>query len=146
MERCEENGQRCFLVVGQYQYGVMLLERREGDDRKRGLALVEQAATSFAELRMTYMLKKAERLLPKRRSDRAKLAIPGDLTAREWEVLALLAEGHSNLEISDLIFISRRTVEYHLQNIYGKLEVNSRAAAIAWLGRHASQADTPASR
>ena len=60
--------------------------------------------------------------------------------------MALLAEGHSNLEISDLIFISRRTVEYHLQSIYGKLEVNSRAAAIAWLARHASQADTPASR
>ncbi len=145
IKRCEENGQRCFLAVGRYQYGVMLLERREGDDRKRGLAFVEQAATSFAELGMNYMRDRAERLLPKRRSVRSNGGIPGDLTVREWEILRLLAEGHSNLEISALIFISRRTVEYHLQNVYGKLDVNSRAAAIVWLARHPSQADTPAS-
>ena len=138
MERCEENGQRCFLAVGRYQYGVMLLERREGDDRKRGLALVEQAATSFGELEMTYMRDRAERLLPRRLADRSNGDVPGNLTAREWEILGLLAEGHSNVAISELIFISRRTVEYHLQNIYGKLDINSRAAAIAWLARHSS--------
>ena len=146
MERCEENGQRCFLAVAQYQYGVMLLERRDGDDRKRGLALAEQAATSFAELGMNYMRDKTERLLPRRRADRSNGDIPGDLTAREWEILGLLAEGHSNLEISELVFLSRRTVEFHLQNIYGKLNVNSRAAAIAWLARHPSQVGTPATQ
>jgi DNA-binding CsgD family transcriptional regulator len=144
MERCEANGQRCFLAVGKYQYGLMLLERRESDDRKQGLVLVEQAATSFGELGMNYMRDKAGRLLPRRRSDRPNGDIPRNLTAREWEILGLLAEGHSNLEISELIFVSRRTVEYHLQNIYGKLDVNSRAAAIAWLAKYSSQADTPA--
>ena len=146
MERCEENGQRCFLAAGRYQYGVVLLERREGDDRKRGLALVEQAASSFAELGMDYMRDEAERLLPRRRSDRSDSDIPANLTVREWEILRLLAEGHSNLKISELIFVSRRTVEYHLQNIYGKLDVNSRAAAIAWLAKQSSPADKLASR
>ena len=142
IERCEENGQRCFLAVAQYYYGMMLLERREGEDRRRGLALVEQSAASFGELGMDYMRGSATRLVPKRRSGQTNGDIPGDLTAREWEILALLAEGHSNQEISELIFLSRRTVEYHLQNIYRKLDVKSRAAAIAWLSKNPLPADT----
>ena len=54
-----------------------------------------------------------------------------DLTDRELEVLLLVAEGERNKEIAYHLDISERTVKGHLTNIYNKLGVDSRAAAIA---------------
>jgi two-component system, NarL family, nitrate/nitrite response regulator NarL len=53
------------------------------------------------------------------------------LTAREREVLDLLTEGRSGPEIARLLFLSPATVKTHLANIYDKLEVSDRAAAVA---------------
>jgi two-component system nitrate/nitrite response regulator NarL len=53
------------------------------------------------------------------------------LTPREREVLTLLAEGHSGPRIADVLFLSPSTVKTHLANIYEKLEVSDRAAAVA---------------
>jgi DNA-binding NarL/FixJ family response regulator len=53
------------------------------------------------------------------------------LTAREREVLALLAEGKSSAEIACELVISARTVGTHVQHILGKLGVHSRAQAVA---------------
>jgi DNA-binding CsgD family transcriptional regulator len=53
------------------------------------------------------------------------------LTAREEEVLREATRGLSSAEIADTLVISRRTVEKHLENIYGKLGVDSRGAAVA---------------
>ncbi len=54
---------------------------------------------------------------------------PYGLTAREAEVLALLAGGLSNQEIAERLFISPKTASVHVSNIYGKLAVESRVAA-----------------
>ncbi|HKJ40097.1 MAG TPA: response regulator transcription factor [Anaerolineales bacterium] len=54
------------------------------------------------------------------------------LTSREIEVLKLLAEGCSNKQIADDLRITVRTVKFHTTNIYKKIEVSSRSAAIAW--------------
>lgn len=54
---------------------------------------------------------------------------PFGLTAREAEVLALLATGLSNQEIADRLFISPKTASVHVSNIYAKLGVESRVAA-----------------
>jgi DNA-binding NarL/FixJ family response regulator len=51
------------------------------------------------------------------------------LTAREVEVLRLVARGRSNKEIAAELVISERTVARHVQNIFAKLRVSSRAAA-----------------
>jgi predicted ATPase/DNA-binding CsgD family transcriptional regulator/Tfp pilus assembly protein PilF len=57
---------------------------------------------------------------------------PGEpLTARETEVLRLLAAGLSTREIADRLFISHRTVSTHTTNLLGKLGVDTRAAAVA---------------
>ncbi|MEU5433210.1 response regulator transcription factor [Streptomyces sp. NPDC020719] len=53
------------------------------------------------------------------------------LSAREREVLALVAKGTSNREIARVLFISEATVKTHLTHIYGKLDVKDRAAAVA---------------
>jgi DNA-binding CsgD family transcriptional regulator/uncharacterized small protein (DUF1192 family) len=53
------------------------------------------------------------------------------LTARELEVLRLVAEGHSNGEIAERLFISRKTASVHVSNILGKLGVTTRGQAAA---------------
>ncbi len=54
------------------------------------------------------------------------------LTKRELEVLRLVAEGHTDREVADILVISPRTVNRHLGNIYVKLDVPGRAAAVAY--------------
>jgi DNA-binding NarL/FixJ family response regulator len=59
----------------------------------------------------------------------------GALTAREREILNLLARGRSNRDIAEELFITNKTVKNHLSRIYEKIGVHSRAEAIAlWLG------------
>jgi putative nucleotidyltransferase with HDIG domain len=54
---------------------------------------------------------------------------PGDLTEREVEVLCLIARGHSNREAARRLSIAPKTVGRHVEHIYDKLGINSRAAA-----------------
>jgi DNA-binding NarL/FixJ family response regulator len=56
----------------------------------------------------------------------------GPLTAREREIVELVAQGKANRQIADELYISEKTVSRHLANIYIKLEVGSRTAAAAW--------------
>lgn len=58
------------------------------------------------------------------------------LTARELDVLRLIAEGMPDREIADTLFISPRTVTTHVTNILNKLGVSSRSAAVAYGVRH----------
>lgn len=58
------------------------------------------------------------------------------LTRRELEVLRLVAEGHTDREVADTLVISYRTVNRHLGNIFIKLDVPGRAAAVAYAIRH----------
>jgi DNA-binding NarL/FixJ family response regulator len=62
--------------------------------------------------------------------------LPDGVTAREVEVLALVAEGLTNREIADSLVISERTVARHLANLYLKIGVGTRAAATTYAHRH----------
>ena len=57
---------------------------------------------------------------------------PTDLSAREIEVLKLIAEGMTNAEIADKLFTSKRTIESHRQNIIEKTQVKNTAALIKY--------------
>ncbi len=60
----------------------------------------------------------------------------GQLTARELQVLALVASGKTNRSIADALSISEKTVARHVSNIFTKLDLSSRAAATAYAFRH----------
>jgi DNA-binding CsgD family transcriptional regulator/tetratricopeptide (TPR) repeat protein len=71
-------------------------------------------------------------------SDTTKSAAPGDelgLTPREREVLTLVAEGRTNRQIADALFISDKTASVHVSNILAKLGVANRAEAAATVHR-----------
>jgi HD-GYP domain-containing protein (c-di-GMP phosphodiesterase class II) len=62
---------------------------------------------------------------------------PGGLTRREVEVLRLAARGLTTNEIADRLYISPKTADHHIQHIYGKIRVSTRAAAALWAMEHA---------
>lgn len=59
--------------------------------------------------------------------------IPSPITAREFEILSLIYEGHSNSKIADLLFVSQNTVKAHIKNAYLKLDVVSRSTVFTKL-------------
>jgi DNA-binding CsgD family transcriptional regulator len=65
-----------------------------------------------------------------------KPASAAGLSAREMQVLRLVARGKTNREIASALFISDRTVERHLSNIFNKLDLTSRSAATAYAYEH----------
>jgi DNA-binding NarL/FixJ family response regulator len=60
----------------------------------------------------------------------------GELTARELEVLGLIAQGLTNAGIADRLVISEHTVHRHVSNILGKLDAPTRSAASALAAQH----------
>jgi DNA-binding NarL/FixJ family response regulator len=61
---------------------------------------------------------------------------PAGLSDREIEVLRLMAAGHTNKEIARQLYVSPRTAEHHVQHIYTKIGVSSRAAAALFAMEH----------
>jgi HD-GYP domain-containing protein (c-di-GMP phosphodiesterase class II) len=71
-----------------------------------------------------------------RRAGRRDNLRPGGLSEREVEVARLVAAGCSNPEIADRLVISRRTAEHHVQHIYAKVGVSSRAGLALFAHEH----------
>jgi HD-GYP domain-containing protein (c-di-GMP phosphodiesterase class II)/DNA-binding CsgD family transcriptional regulator len=72
---------------------------------------------------------------PRRPSGRRPVH-PGGLTAREVDVLRLAARGLTTRQIADRLYISPKTADHHIQHIYGKIDVSTRAAAALWAMQH----------
>lgn len=79
--------------------------------------------------------KVASKMLTKIRGD-SKHLLHKDLTPRETEVLKLIAEGKTNQEIADDLFIGIKTVKTHVSNVLSKLEVEDRTQAAIYAHRH----------
>ena len=63
---------------------------------------------------------------------RAARKLPGGLTRRELQILKLAAEGHSNVVLARMLWVTEQTVKFHLSNVYRKLEVTNRTEAARW--------------
>lgn len=98
-------------------------------DEESAAAELAAAGRAFAELGATPAAQEADRL-------QVRSPLPGGLTAREAEVLRLVAAGKSNPEIAAALFLSTKTVARHLSNIFTKLDVPSRTAAAAYAFDH----------
>jgi DNA-binding CsgD family transcriptional regulator len=109
---------------------VGLACRALGDEDASGLEL-EAARATFERLGAMPDLARLDSLAPSAAATEAH-----GLTARELEVLRLVAAGGSNREIAATLVISERTVARHLQNIFAKLGVSSRTAAGAFAFEH----------
>jgi DNA-binding CsgD family transcriptional regulator len=100
--------------------------RETGDEEGAEMEL-DAARWVFGQLGAVPNLRYVEAL-----SRRAGAATAGSLTTRELQVLRLVASGKTNREIAATLVISHHTVRRHLQNIFTKLNVPSRAAATAF--------------
>ena len=101
------------------------------DDAEACTLELEAALVDFVRLGARPDVVRVERLLGGRGHDGGH-----GLSPRELEVLRLLAAGKSNREIAGALVISEHTVARHVQNIFGKLRISSRAAATAFAFEH----------
>jgi DNA-binding NarL/FixJ family response regulator len=69
---------------------------------------------------------------PRGHDTSGRAADPHALSAREIEVMSLIADGQTNGEIAAHLFLAEKTVKNHVRRIYSKLGVGSRPAAIAY--------------
>jgi DNA-binding NarL/FixJ family response regulator len=102
---------------------------RELGDEDSAAVELGAAARALAALGAAPAAQEVDRLQPPG-------PLPGGLTAREAEVLRLVAAGRSNPEIAAALFLSKKTVARHLSNIFTKLDVPSRTAAAAYAFDH----------
>jgi predicted ATPase/DNA-binding CsgD family transcriptional regulator len=69
----------------------------------------------------------------------AKIRLPDQLTSREREIASFVAAGLSNRQIAERLFISRRTVDAHLEHIFGKLGITSRVMLTIQLREYSAE-------
>lgn len=112
--------------VARARFQLGLAYRAAGDEDAAELEL-DGARATFESLGASFDLTRIEEVAPAQR---------GVLTARECHVLRLVAAGMTNREIAANLIISEHTVSRHLQNMFMKLGVTSRAAATAYAYEH----------
>ena len=103
-------------------------------DRGSLFNTIRAAARGETLLKPEILEKLLEKAIPESKSTDGESSI--DLTDREIEVLAAVAQGERSKEIAYRLGITERTVKAHLSNIYSKLGVDSRAAAVSEAMRH----------
>jgi DNA-binding CsgD family transcriptional regulator len=121
-------------VVAEMEVGILrsrartrnfVLSRTQGDFSARDVAVLALIAPHLARIHETTQLRHV-----------ANLVEPGNigrLTTREAEVIELVAAGLTNAAIAERLWISPGTVKKHLDNVYAKLGVANRTAAVAQL-------------
>ena len=113
-------------ALSQAAVGRCLAELGDAESASRELTA---AHATLVELGAVPAAEEVHRLL-------VPAALPGGLTAREAQVLRMLASGRSNAEIAADLYLSQKTVARHLSNIYTKLDVTTRTAAAAYAFEH----------
>jgi DNA-binding NarL/FixJ family response regulator len=111
---------RYLAAIEQSQLAIALFSELEASLETTRARDVKQALVSASEIN---------------REQRPSTAGCGGLSKREIEVLRQVAQGRNNQEIAERLFLSGHTVHRHVANILGKLQVSTRAAAVAQASR-----------
>jgi DNA-binding CsgD family transcriptional regulator len=138
LERALEAFGRLELPFETSRTRLLLAQAMVGEEREAAIAEARTALASFEKLGAARDADAAAAYL---RSLGVKAARSGPrglgaLTKREAEVLGLLAEGLSNREIAERLFVTRKTVENHVARVLSKLDLSGRAEAAAYAVRH----------
>jgi DNA-binding CsgD family transcriptional regulator len=152
----EESGHPYPLAVARWRAAEALLARR--GDRTQAAELLRRSHATACQLGAGPLRGELERLArlgrvdlrpqdqggpPAAAAPEPAAAAALGLTTRELEVLALVAEGRSNRQIAEALFISAKTASVHVSNILAKLGVGSRVEAAAVAHRHGLLAGQP---
>jgi DNA-binding CsgD family transcriptional regulator len=120
---------RAHLLYGEWRRR----ERRRLDAREQ----LRSAHDIFATMGAQAFADRDARELATGETARARTSeTRGDLTAQEDQIARLTCDGHSDPEIGTRLFISPRTVEYHLHKVFAKLAISSRAELPRVLADH----------
>ncbi len=125
-ERC-----RVPLEIGRAQLALGICLRGQAEGR----ALLEASRETLAQLGALRYLKQAEAALAAM-GEAAATSPQSPLTAREREIAQLVAQGLTDREIGARLFISPKTVDRHLRNIFTKLEITNRSSLVAYAARN----------
>jgi DNA-binding CsgD family transcriptional regulator len=131
----QRSGGRPWLAHSRHAFALMLMQRGGRADRERALPLLEAALAEARQLGMARL----EQAVLGLRSEAADAAPPpsvAGLSARELQVLRLVAAGKTNQEIATSLFRSQNTVANHVRNILGKTQAANRTEASAFAARH----------
>lgn len=107
-----------WVVTPEGVHGGFAFDRQERDFSKRDVDMLETLRPHLAQLWQNARL-------------RSRPAAAGLLTRREREILAWVARGKTNGEIAGILYVAPGTVRKHLDNVFAKLGVGNRAAAVA---------------
>jgi len=150
LEVCAKIGFRPEIALTHLQLAELLLDESQVEASVRGLetrderleTALEHLDFAIEEFRVMGMQPALERALGLREDQRraaaprTRPAYPGGLSAREVEVLRLVAAGKSNREIADALVISLNTVVRHVSNIFSKTGAANRVEAASFASRH----------
>lgn len=113
-----------------YDAALALLDSGDPALAARALDILDRLGADAVAARVRRDLRaRGQSVVPARRRS-ATLANPAGLTARQVEVLRLLDDGMTNVELADRLFLSVKTVDHHVSAILAKLEVSKRRDAV----------------
>ena len=117
-----------------YEQALSLFDGNE-DNKRKALSIIQQlGADAVSEKLKMEMRSSGIKKIPRGIRESTKIN-PAQLTNRELDVLQLLKNGTHNKEIAVTLFISPKTVDHHISSILFKLDVSSRAKAVAEAAR-----------
>ena len=147
---CRKAGYRPDLAWSCCDYADLLLQRASAEegrggsrtaptdhDRAKPMSLLEESLAISSELGMRPLVERVTERLERARAEPVRApAYPDGLTQREVEVLRLIAEGKTNLEIAEELVIAEGTARRHVANIYEKIGAANRVEAASYASRH----------
>jgi len=117
------------IIVGAIEMGVEAFQCKqdaEADEIISAIHTVHNGGKALAPC-------VTEALMDHMQSTQYKKQVPSQLSSREHEVLELIGTGKTNSDIADNLYISVRTVKFHVSSILNKLNVKNRTQAALWL-------------
>ena len=113
-----------------YDQALALVDAGTADSTRAGLDLLDRLGADQVAAKVRQDLRRrGATVIPSRRRE-ATLANPAGLTTRQVEILGLLADGSTNAEIAERLYISTKTVDHHVSALLSKLQVTSRRDAV----------------